>query len=152
MDDRVWTYLPHCARQIAKRCAPACALARAPAAGDAGSARVRKLGRLRARDAQHRRTFQATIMHAGSATIGYIVFPDHWRRGYAVEAMTRCARICAKRTRSGASSPDMDRRNEASVAVAPTSRLGRSRGRERGTIAPRVARFALARVRATRRR
>jgi ribosomal-protein-alanine N-acetyltransferase len=67
-------------------------------------------------------TFQATIVRDGSATVGYIVFPKHQRRGYAVEAM---AAICDHLRDAHAIRrivADMDRRNEASVAVA--QRLG----------------------------
>jgi RimJ/RimL family protein N-acetyltransferase len=67
-------------------------------------------------------TFQATIVRDGSATIGYIVFPDHQRRGYAVEAMTAvCAHLRAAHAIRRVVA-DMDRRNEASAAVA--QRLG----------------------------
>jgi RimJ/RimL family protein N-acetyltransferase len=67
-------------------------------------------------------TFQATIVRDGSATIGYIVFPKHQRRGYAVEAM---ASVCDHLRNEHAIRrivADMDRRNAASVAVA--QRLG----------------------------
>jgi ribosomal-protein-alanine N-acetyltransferase len=67
-------------------------------------------------------TFQATIVRDGSATIGYIVFPDHQRRGYAVEAMTAvCTHLRAAHSIRRVVA-DMDRRNEASAAVA--QRLG----------------------------
>jgi RimJ/RimL family protein N-acetyltransferase len=62
--------------------------------------------------------FQATIVRDGSATIGYIVLPFHWRRGYAVEAMTAVCRHLRKAHRIRRIIADMDRRNEASVAVA----------------------------------
>ena len=67
-------------------------------------------------------TFQATIVHGGSAMIGYIVFPDHAGRGYAVEAMTAVCMHLRDEHSIRRIIADMDRRNEASVAVA--QRLG----------------------------
>lgn len=67
-------------------------------------------------------TFQATIVRDGSATIGYIVFPEHQRRGYAVEAMTAVCEHLRDAHAIRRIVADMDRRNEGSVAVA--QRLG----------------------------
>ncbi len=67
-------------------------------------------------------TFQATIVRDRSAIIGYIVFPDSTGNGYAVEAMTA---VCTHLHETHAIHriiADMDRRNDASVAVA--KRLG----------------------------
>jgi RimJ/RimL family protein N-acetyltransferase len=58
----------------------------------------------------------------GSATIGYIVFPEHQRRGYAVEAMTAVCEHLRDAHAIRRIVADMDRRNEGSVAVA--QRLG----------------------------
>jgi RimJ/RimL family protein N-acetyltransferase len=69
-------------------------------------------------------TFQATVRDDGSASIGYIVFLAHQRRGYAVEAMHA---VCDHlRDTHGVHRilADMNRRNRASVAVA--QRLGMS--------------------------
>jgi ribosomal-protein-alanine N-acetyltransferase len=123
LDPRLWTYLPHLR----------------PADSDAVRTRLRRwldppppelpdavafenwVGFERTTGALVG-TFQATIIRNASATIGYIVFPDSARRGYAVEAMTEvCAHLrdahAIQRIRA-----DMDRRNEASAAVA--QRLG----------------------------
>jgi ribosomal-protein-alanine N-acetyltransferase len=67
-------------------------------------------------------TFQATIVRDDSAMIGYIVFPDRGRRGYAVEAMTAVCEHLRDAHAIRRISADMDRRNKASVAVA--QRLG----------------------------
>jgi ribosomal-protein-alanine N-acetyltransferase len=67
-------------------------------------------------------TFQATMVRDGSATIGYIVFPDHQRRGYALEAMTAVCSYLRDAHAIRRIVADMDRRNAASVAVA--QRLG----------------------------
>jgi ribosomal-protein-alanine N-acetyltransferase len=123
MDERVWTYLPHL--RPADREAVRARLERwlAPPPPDLPEALGFEnwVGFERATRGIVG-TFQATIMRAGSATIGYIVFPDHWRRGFAVEAMTA---VCAHLRETHAIRrivADMDRRNEASVAVA--RRLG----------------------------
>lgn len=123
LDPRLWTYLPHLR----------------PADSDAVRARLRRwldpppsempdavafenwVGFERATGALVG-TFQATIIRNASATIGYIVFPERARLGYAVEAMTAvCTHLrdehAIRRIRA-----DMDRRNEASAAVA--QRLG----------------------------
>jgi RimJ/RimL family protein N-acetyltransferase len=89
LDPRVWTYLPHLR----------------PADGDAVRARLRRwlsppppempdavafenwVGFERA-TRTFVGTFQATIVRDSSAMIGYIVFPERSRRGYALEAMT----------------------------------------------------------------
>ncbi len=123
MDDRVWTYLPHLrpANREAVRTRLARWLAPPPPEMPEALGFENWVGFERATRSIVG-TFQATIMHAGSATIGYIVFPDHWRRGYAVEAMTA---VCAHLREAHAIRrivADMDRRNEASVAVA--RRLG----------------------------
>jgi RimJ/RimL family protein N-acetyltransferase len=66
--------------------------------------------------------FQATVMRDGCATIGYIVFADRRRRGYALEAMRAvCAHLRAAHAVQRIFA-DMDRRNAGSVAVA--QRLG----------------------------
>jgi RimJ/RimL family protein N-acetyltransferase len=123
MDDRVWTYLPHL--RPADREAVRARLERwlAPPPPDMPEALGFEnwVGFERATRGLVG-TFQATIMHAGSAMIGYIVFPEYWHHGYAVEAMTAvCAHLRdAHEIRRIVA--DMDRRNEASVAVA--QRLG----------------------------
>jgi RimJ/RimL family protein N-acetyltransferase len=123
MDDRVWTYLPHL--RPAGRDAVRARLARwlAPPPPDMPDALAFEnwVGFERAtHDVVG--TFQATIMHAGSATIGYIVFPRHWRRGYAVEAMTAVCEHVRERYAIRRIVADMNRGNHASAAVA--QRLG----------------------------
>lgn len=66
--------------------------------------------------------FQGTVFGDGTAWAGYIVFADHQRRGYAVEAMR--AVFAHLRDAHGVRRivADMNRRNTASIAVA--RRLG----------------------------
>jgi RimJ/RimL family protein N-acetyltransferase len=119
LDPRVWTYLPHLrpADREAVRARLRRWLAPPPLEMPEALAFENWVGFTRATRAIAG-TFQATIARDGSATIGYIVFSDHQRRGYAVEAM---AAVCAHLREVHAIHrivADMDRKNAASVAVA----------------------------------
>jgi ribosomal-protein-alanine N-acetyltransferase len=123
LDERVWTYLPHLrpANREAVRARLQRWLAPPPPEMPDALGFENWVGFERATRSIVG-TFQATLMHAGSAMIGYIVFPDHWRRGYAVEAMSA---VCDHLRDTHAIQrivADMDRNNEGSVAVA--RRLG----------------------------
>jgi RimJ/RimL family protein N-acetyltransferase len=69
-------------------------------------------------------TFQATIMRDGRAHLAYSVFPRHWRRGYASEAMSAIVDHLFQNHDIDRVVSEMDPRNEASIALA--KRLGLS--------------------------
>jgi RimJ/RimL family protein N-acetyltransferase len=123
LDDRVWTYLPHL--RPADRAAVHARLARwlAPPPPEMPEALAFEnwVGFQRATRAVVG-TFQATIVRDGSATVGYIVFPEHWRRGFAVEAMSAVCDHLRDAHAIRRIIADMDRRNDGSAAVA--RRLG----------------------------
>jgi len=69
-------------------------------------------------------TFQATIMRDGRAHLAYSIFPKHWRRGYASEAMSAIVDHLFQDHGIDRVVSEMDARNDASVALA--KRLGLS--------------------------
>src|SRR5665213_1299490 len=63
-------------------------------------------------------SFQATIMRDGRAHLAYLIFPKHWRRGYASEAMSAVVDHLFRDHDVDRVVAEMDARNQASIALA----------------------------------
>ena len=76
-------------------------------------------------------TFQATLPHQAEGSIAYIVFPAHWRKGYARELATSVVTHLFEAFGVPSLSAELDTRNIASLRLVESlgmTRVATTRG------------------------